>query len=41
MLPILDFYGNLSFDFTNNKFDDLQYYVISELRTIEIPNDII
>jgi hypothetical protein len=40
MLPILNFYGNHALDFENNDYEVLEYYTISELRKIPIPDDI-
>jgi hypothetical protein len=41
MLPIINFYGNHNLDFLNKDIDSLEYYTISELRKIDIPDDIL
>jgi hypothetical protein len=41
MLPLMNFYGNHNLDFTNNDHASLEYYTISEMRKIAIPNEII
>jgi len=41
MLPVLEFYANHTLDFENTDIHKLEYDAISELRTIEIPADIL
>jgi hypothetical protein len=41
MLPILNFYSNHNLNFKNNNINTLEYYAISELRKIDIPNEIL
>jgi hypothetical protein len=41
VLPILNFFGNHALDFENNDYANLQYYAISELRKLPIPDDIL
>ena len=41
MLPILNFYANHTLDFEATDYADLEYYAISELRKLPIPDDIL
>jgi hypothetical protein len=41
MLPTLNFYANHALDFETTDFAELQYYAVSELRKIDIPEDIL
>jgi hypothetical protein len=41
MLPTLNFYANHSLDFESTDYESLKYYTISELRKLDIPNDIL
>jgi hypothetical protein len=41
MLPILHFYGNHTLPFETNSIDQLEYHVISELRKIDLPDDLL
>ena len=41
MLPVINFYGNHTLDFSNNDIKELEYYAISELRKITIPDEIL
>jgi hypothetical protein len=41
MLPILNFYGNHNLDFASNSYDALKYHCISELRKLDIPDEIL
>jgi hypothetical protein len=41
MPPALNFYANHALDFDNTEYAELQYYTISELRKLVIPDDII
>jgi hypothetical protein len=41
MPPALNFYANHTLDFENNDYTELQYYAISELRKLAIPDDIL
>jgi hypothetical protein len=41
MLPTLNFFGNHALDFVKYDTDDLEYFTISELRTLSIPGDIL
>jgi hypothetical protein len=41
MLPVLNFYANHTLDFETNDYEDLQYYAISELRKLAIPDVIL
>jgi len=39
--PSLNYYGDHSLNFEDNDIDDLEYYAISELRKLAIPDEII
>jgi hypothetical protein len=41
MSPALNFYANHTLDFENNNYKDLEFYAISELRKLVIPDDIL
>jgi hypothetical protein len=41
MLPIMNFWGSHKIDFENYEHDYLEYFTISELRKIPIPDEII
>ena len=41
MLPVLEFYANHTLDFKKTDINELEYQVITELRKIEIPGEIL
>jgi hypothetical protein len=41
MLPVLNFYGNHTLDFETSDHARLEYYAISELRKLPIPDEIL